>query len=89
MPSAAALAFSVRARSTFYFSTNDLPTEIPLAGDMGGKAQLISVDEGPLYVMPCNVEAAQTIATDKVWPGGSGVSGLPVKYPHPPPTPPG
>jgi hypothetical protein len=49
---------------------NGLPTEIPLAGDMDTKAYLISIDEGPLYVMPYNVDAAQTIGTDKVWPGG-------------------
>ena len=59
------------ATALSWAATNDLPTEIPLAGDMDAKAHLISIDEGPLYVMPCNVDAAQTIATDKVWPGGS------------------
>jgi hypothetical protein len=47
------------------------PTEIPLAGEMDAKAYLVSIDEFPLYVMPCNVDAAKTISTDKVWPGGT------------------
>jgi len=45
------------------------PTQIPLAD--GTTAFLVSIDEGPLYTMPCNVEAAQTISTTNVWPGGS------------------
>jgi Subtilase family len=45
------------------------PSQIPLAD--GTTAFLVSVDEGPLYTMPCNVEAAQTISTTNVWPGGS------------------
>lgn len=46
------------------------PTEIALPN--GTTAQLISINENvPLYVMPCNVEAAQTIGTTNVWPGGS------------------
>ena len=45
------------------------PSEIPMAD--GTTAFLISIDEGPLYVMPCNIEAAQTISTTNVWPGGS------------------
>jgi Subtilase family len=48
------------------------PSQIPL--DNGTTAFLSSIDEVPLYVMPCNVEAAQTISTTNVWPGGS--SGL-------------
>lgn len=52
-----------------------LPTEIPLEGEMDTKAHLISIDEGPpLFVMPFNVDAAETISTHKVWPGG--VTGL-------------
>lgn len=46
------------------------PTKLNLPD--GSVAQLISIDENvPLYVMPCNVEAAQTIETTNVWPGGS------------------
>jgi hypothetical protein len=49
------------------------PTEIALPN--GTTAQLISINENvPLYVMSCNVEAAQTIGTTNIWPGGS--SGL-------------
>lgn len=48
------------------------PSQIPL--DNGTTAFLLSIDEVPLYVMPCNVESAQTISTTNVWPGGS--SGL-------------
>ena len=40
----------------------------------GNVAYLISTNEVPLYVGVCNVEAAQTISTTNVWPGGS--SGL-------------
>jgi len=58
-------------RALAWAATNDLPAEIPAAGDMDSKAYLVSIDEGPLYVVSCNVEAAQTIGTDKVWPGGS------------------
>jgi hypothetical protein len=44
-------------------------SQIPLAD--GTTAFLVNIDEGPLYTMPCNVEAAQTISTTNVWPGGS------------------
>jgi hypothetical protein len=37
----------------------------------GNISYLISTNEGPLYIGVCNVEAAQTIGTVKVWPGGS------------------
>ncbi len=58
-------------RALAWAATNDLPAEIPAGGEMDSKAYLVSIDEGPLYVVSCNVEAAQTISTDKVWPGGS------------------
>jgi len=45
------------------------PTELAL--EKGTTAYLVSIDEFPLYVGPCNVEAAVTIGTDRVWPGGS------------------
>jgi hypothetical protein len=37
----------------------------------GDVAYLVSTNEEPLYVGACNVEAAQTISTTNVWPGGN------------------
>lgn len=42
----------------------------------GNVAYLISTNEVPLYVGACNVEAAQTISTTNVWPGGSSALNL-------------
>jgi hypothetical protein len=51
------------------------PSEIPLA-DGTTASLIISINEGPLYVGACNVEAAQTISTTNVWPGDSlGLNG--------------
>ena len=48
---------------------NGQPTVITNAN--GDPTYLVSTNEGPLFVGPANVEAAQTIGTVKVWPGGS------------------
>jgi hypothetical protein len=40
----------------------------------GNVSYLVNTNEGPLYVVDCNLEAAQTISTTNVWPAGS--SGL-------------
>ncbi|MEI7733617.1 MAG: S8 family serine peptidase [Verrucomicrobiota bacterium] len=53
---------------TFAWNTGE-PSQVLMAD--GTTSYLVSIDEGPLFIGAHNIEAAKTISTTNVWPGGS------------------